>query len=254
MRSLAFCLLFLVACTGTQQTARPILSVIPAQSTQFIVVISDDWNANQGQIYSFEKVDQRWLAQPITGPVMLGKSGLAWGIGLHPPQPGRQKAEGDGRAPAGLFQLTGAFGYQQTLDSAMPYQAMQADDYCIDINDSPLYNQTVDRRHYQAAWTAASTEPMRRDIHLKGDQAYSLGLFIDHNPIRRPGAGSCIFMHLWQSPTTATAGCTAMAAPQLTALLRWLDPMKHPLYLLLPVEQYQQLRQIWQLPELPIPE
>jgi L,D-peptidoglycan transpeptidase YkuD (ErfK/YbiS/YcfS/YnhG family) len=255
MRLLAISVLILTACSTTtapnSKTLPPLEAGLTGNSSQLIVVVSDHWDATQGQLYSFEKMHNRWQTQPMTGAVTLGKKGLAWGLGLHPVQSGLQKTEGDGRAPAGLFTLSGAFGYATTLETAMPYQAMQADDFCIDVATSPLYNQTVDRRKFQLAWTANSTEPMRRDLHLNGDQAYQQGLFIDHNPKNIAGAGSCIFMHLWQSPDSATAGCTAMAKPQLSALLRWLDPAKKPLYLLLPKQQYLLLTQAWQLPELP---
>ncbi len=255
MRLLAISVLFLTACSVVDGPASkqllPQVQAITGDSTQLIVVVSDHWDATNGQLYSFEKMHNRWHAQPISGAVTLGKKGLAWGLGLHPVQPGLQKAEGDGRAPAGLFKLSGAFGYETALRTAMPYQAMQADDFCIDVPASPLYNQTVNRRQFKPEWTANSTEPMRRDLHLQGDQAYQQGLFIDHNPHNIAGAGSCIFMHLWQSAATATAGCTAMTKPQLSALLSWLDPAKQPLYLLLPKQQYQLFRQTWQLPELP---
>jgi len=255
MRLLAISVLFLTACsvvpTQVSEPLPPPTQAITGDSSQLIIVVSDDWDATQGQLYSFEKIQGRWQVQPISGAVTLGKKGLAWGLGLHPSQPGLQKAEGDGRAPAGLFKLSAAFGYDNSFNTAMPYQAMQADDFCIDVPTSPLYNQTVNRRKFLPEWTANTTEPMRRDLHKKGDQVYQLGLFIDHNPDNIAGAGSCIFMHLWQSPVTTTAGCTAMAKPQLSALLRWLDPAKQPLYLLLPKQQFQQLRQAWQLPELP---
>ena len=206
MRLLAIFTLFLTAC-GSLKSPQPIsassaLPLIPDTSTQIIVVVSDDWDAPAGMLFSFEKVHQRWQIQPMTGAVTLGKKGLAWGLGLHPAQQGLQKIEGDGRAPAGLFKLSGAFGYADAIATAMPYQAMQSTDFCIDVPASPLYNQTVDIRRFQPAWTAESTEPMRRDIHRNGDQVYQQGLFIDHNPQQKPGAGSCIFMHLWQSPTT----------------------------------------------------
>jgi L,D-peptidoglycan transpeptidase YkuD (ErfK/YbiS/YcfS/YnhG family) len=253
MRILPIICLFLTACTGLPTSIehpKP-TSVIPQQTRQIIIVITDDWNSAQGQLLSFEKGNNGWAIQPMAGAVTLGKKGLAWGIGVHPVQPGLQKAEGDGRAPAGLFTLSGTFGYQPSVSTNMPYQAMTTDDFCIDVPHSPLYNLTVNRTLHPSEDTEGSTEPMRRDVHVNGDQSYQLGVFIDHNPTRVRGAGSCIFMHIWKSPTSATAGCTAMTPSQLQGLVQWLDPSKHPLYLLLPKQHYLQRQHSWQLPELP---
>ncbi len=81
---------------------------------------------------------------------------------------------------------------------------------------------------------AGATEPMRRDLHFDGDHAYRIGFVIEHNPDGRKGAGSCIFAHLWKSPTSPTAGCTAMTDDTMERLLGWLDPAKKPVFVLLP--------------------
>src|SRR5690606_28769174 len=44
-------------------------------------------------------------------PVGRARAGRAGGVGPHPPQPGPQKREGDGRSPAGVFRIGTAFGY-----------------------------------------------------------------------------------------------------------------------------------------------
>ena len=64
------------------------------------------------------------------------------------------------------------------------------------------YNQIVDADVVGAAAVKGSTEPMRRDIHVHGDQRYREGFVIVSNPDAVPQAGSCIFGHLWHSPTT----------------------------------------------------
>jgi L,D-peptidoglycan transpeptidase YkuD (ErfK/YbiS/YcfS/YnhG family) len=183
---------------------------------------------------------------------MLGRTGSAWGIGLHPAgSSGPQKREGDGRAPAGVFALGTAFGYAGGARTALPYRGMGASDYCIDVPASPLYNRIVDAREVGEQAVAGSTEPMRRDLHADGDQRYRLGFVIEHNPQARPGAGSCIFAHLWKAPGVATAGCTAMDDPIMQQLLAWLDPARKPVFVLLPVSEYQRLRAGWGLPALP---
>ena len=68
-------------------------------------------------------------------------------------------------------------------------------------------------------WIGARSEKMLRD-----DGLYKWGVFVEHNPAAAPGAGSCIFLHIWKDSTTPTTGCTAMAEKDLVKLLRWLDP------------------------------
>jgi hypothetical protein len=208
-------------------------------------------------------VQGKWRQVGKRESVTVGRNGSAWGLGLHPdlqtrPQtPSRSpaqvapiKREGDGRSPAGVFGIGDAFGYAQHADTALPYDAMQASHYCMDVSGSPLYNRIVDARSVGTEAVAGSTEPMRRDLHADGDQRYRMGFVIEHNPQARRDAGSCIFAHLWKKPAESTAGCTAMADPTMTRLLAWLRPDQHPVFVLLPTDEYAGLRDAWQLPTL----
>jgi L,D-peptidoglycan transpeptidase YkuD (ErfK/YbiS/YcfS/YnhG family) len=160
------------------------------------------------------------------------------------------KREGDGRAPAGVFAIGTAFGYADSARTGLPYAAMDAGDYCVDVSGSPYYNRIVDSAQVGAAAIEGSTEPMRRDLHADGDQRYRLGFVIANNPRGERGAGSCIFGHLWKSPDSTTAGCTAMAPASMETLLRWLDADRRPVFVLLPAAEYQRLQHDWRLPAL----
>jgi L,D-peptidoglycan transpeptidase YkuD (ErfK/YbiS/YcfS/YnhG family) len=149
-----------------------------------------------------------------------------------------------------VFAIGTAFGYAPAENLAMPYRALTADDYCVDVSGSPLYNRIVAARDVGTAAVAGSTEPMRRDIHANGDDAYKVGFVIEHNPTATPGAGSCIFAHLWKSADSATSGCTAMTEPALRELLHWLQPQQQPVFVLLPDAAYQRLHAAWQLPDI----
>lgn len=220
---------------------------------QLIVVVTPDWNASAGTLRTFERDSGgSWRAAGLETPVTVGREGIAWGTGLHPLRAdGPVKREGDGRAPAGIFEVGEAFGYADAAQTALPYLAMDEHDYCIDVADSPLYNRLVDVRDVGAAAIEGTTEPMRRDVHLDGDQRYRLGLVIRHNAARRAGGGSCIFAHLWLAPGVATAGCTAMDDAAMRALLAWLRPAATPRFVLLPRPQYAALQRDWDLPALP---
>lgn len=220
-------------------------------SRQMIVVTTDNWDAPQGTLRRYEREGSGWRAIGAPVPVTIGKSGSAWGIGLHPTQKeGPTKVEGDGRSPAGIFRVGQAFGYAETNSTSLPYRGLTASDYCVDVDNSPYYNQLVDEARVGAGAVAGATEAMRRDLHFNGDHAYRIGFVIEHNPEGRKGAGSCIFAHLWKSPTSPTAGCTAMTDEVMERLLAWLDPKKKPVFVLMPRGEYARLRGDWNLPAI----
>src|SRR5271165_7680047 len=63
---------------------------------------------------------------------------------------------------------------------------------------------------------------------------YRCGIMIEHNWRPSPGFGSCIFLHVWDSPRRGTSGCTAVSSAHLEQLLHWLDAQKNPLIVQLP--------------------
>ena len=245
----ALCALVISGCS--HRAATPALPWNAAE--QMVVVITPDWDANQGVLRTFERSNGDWREVGEPRPVMVGRSGSAWGLGLHPEaQSDPIKREGDGRSPAGVFTIGSAFGYADQADTALPYSAMQRSHYCMDVSASPLYNRIVDAREVGDNAVAGSTEPMRLDLHSAGDQRYRLGFVIEHNPQARRDAGSCIFAHLWKQPGDVTAGCTAMDDPSMTRLLNWLRPERHPVFVLMPQAQYVSLRDPWKLPAMEV--
>jgi L,D-peptidoglycan transpeptidase YkuD (ErfK/YbiS/YcfS/YnhG family) len=243
---LAIFLAALSACAPSSMVRTP--ASVWSNARQLVLVITPDWNDTHGTLRSFTRTDQGWQPAAAAFPVVIGRAGAAWGLGLHPAQPGPAKQEGDGRSPAGVFAIGTAFGYAQSASTGLPYTALNAGEYCIDVSGSPSYNRIVDAGKVGAAAVAGSTEPMRRDLHADGDQAYKIGFVIEHNPNGVTGAGSCIFAHLWKSADSSTAGCTAMAEPALRELLGWLRADARPVFVLLPQAEYQRLRTPWQLP------
>src|SRR3954453_12772621 len=96
-----------------------------AESRQLIVVVASDWDTNHGTLRLFERAaGGPWQRRSADVPVMLGRSGLAWGVGLHP-QPAT-KREGDGRSPAGVFELKRIYGRDALAPSShFPYQQLR---------------------------------------------------------------------------------------------------------------------------------
>lgn len=212
-------------------------------STQLLCVLAEHEDATTGHLQAFERPPGGpWQAVGEVIPVTLGRSGLAWGRGLHPAQPGRQKQEGDGRAPVGVFALTALFGATPNGDYRLPYHPAHPDLKCVDDPASRHYNCLVDARHTPRDW--ASCEDM-----LRADARYALGAVVAHNsnpPL--PGAGSCIFLHVWESPGAPTAGCTAMSLAHMRQLAHWLDAARQPVLAQLAEADYAALQVAWDLP------
>jgi L,D-peptidoglycan transpeptidase YkuD (ErfK/YbiS/YcfS/YnhG family) len=221
------------------------------KAEQLVLVITPDWDASRGVLTGFELDHGQWKQVQTPTPVAVGRAGAAWGVGLHAQQSsGPIKKEGDGRSPAGVFRISGAFGYAASEPTALSYKGMHESDYCIDMSGSPLYNSIVDAHVVGESAVRGSTEPMRRDIHADGDIRYKLGFVIEHNPASAPHAGSCIFAHLQRSADEPTSGCTAMDEPAMRALLLWLRPERHPVFVLLPQSEYARVNAEWKLPQV----
>lgn len=222
-------------------------------SQQCLLVITGDWDAMEGTLFRFSRpsVEAEWRIENVSTPVVIGRNGLAWGRGLHPLSKRaqqRMKEEGDGRAPAGVFALTEAFGFapkEEAGELSIPYRHVTEGLYCIDDAESPFYNQLEQLPPSQEApWSSA--EDMRAIV-----PDYEWGVVVAHNadPIV-PKAGSCIFIHIWRGIDEGTAGCTAMPKEAMEELVHWLDASKHPVLVQLPGGEYDRYREEWQLPPL----
>jgi D-alanyl-D-alanine dipeptidase len=229
-----------------------------AGSSQLIVVTTPDWNAVDGRLQRYQRSSARSAWEPVGDSVaiVVGKHGMGWGAGkLEVPVANRSaddpvKKEGDGRSPAGVFQLGTAFGYAQDplSGSKMPYLDLTPSVECVDDTNSKFYNRVLDRSTVAPDWN--SSEHMRNT-----GESYRWGIVVDHNGIAGPpsshpvrGGGSCIFLHIWQGAGHGTAGCTAMAPAELELLLRWLDPRNKPLLVQLTAGEYARVMKQWKLP------
>jgi D-alanyl-D-alanine dipeptidase len=88
-----------------------------------------------------------------------------------------------------------------------------------------------------------SAEYMRRE-----DELYAIAIVVEHNTREtEPGAGSCIFIHVWRGPDSGMTGCTAMPLEMLEGFAGWLRPNAAVL-VALPQGEYDALRGVWGLP------
>jgi D-alanyl-D-alanine dipeptidase len=238
----------LLACTqaAAGKTPAPLL-----RSRQLIVVTTRGWDEVPGVLRRFERKGTKgaWAQTGAEVPVAVGRKGLGWGVGLVETgaAAGPSKREGDGKAPAGVFDLGPAFGFAPRAEVPwlrVPYTPLTNAVECVDDTASRRYNLIVVRdTNAGVDWNSAEK--------MRSVEGYRWGLVVKHNadpPVT--GRGSCIFLHIWAGPGQGTAGCTAMEEASLTELLRWLDPKRQPLLVQLPEAEYARLRASWSLPAL----
>ncbi len=222
-----------------------------AGTGQLVLVLAASDSSPSGRLQSFSRTGRAWRRELDT-PVVLGEYGLAWGRGLHGPQdlpPGvEMKREGDRRAPAGAFRLLHAYGYDPTerVHTRFPYTQATGTLICCDDSSAAGYNEVFD-------WRGRGLDPdhlpSHEDMH-RADDLYRYIIVVGHNTWNtEPGAGSCIFLHVWAGPASSTAGCTAMPEKHIRRLLAWLDPDEMPVLVQLSMGDYLRLREAWGLPE-----
>jgi D-alanyl-D-alanine dipeptidase len=159
--------------------------------------------------------DTPWTLDGEVEPAVVGTAGLGWGAGFENYGAAGEpiKVEGDRRTPAGVFALGASFGFAASpLPGHIVLRADKA--VCIDDVRSPHYNSIRTR----ADAGSVSGEEMWR-ISL-----YRSGIIVDYPTDREKRRGSCIFVHIWRSPTSGTAGCIAMPRPRVEALQSFASP------------------------------
>ena len=239
--------LLLLLCTLAGCDGKP-PSPIQSGKTQLVTVVSKDWNGFEAELRRYERAPGKAWAQ--VGPpiaVVLGREGYGWGRGAHgngapKGRPGPLKREGDGRSPAGVFDLGTAYGYLATREGvSLPYVQATPSLRCVDDPASDYYNRIVSTDDAQVDWKSA--ELMRRD-----DELYAIAIVVEHNTDDpEPGAGSCIFIHAWKGPGIGMSGCTALPMDELEAFAEWLKPGAAA-FVALPEEEYTALQRAWGLP------
>jgi D-alanyl-D-alanine dipeptidase len=183
-----------------------------AEARRLVVVTAATMNATAAQLRLFERTSpsEPWRAITAAEPAMVGKAGMGWSHFYRQLRRGNEpiKVEGDKRAPAGVYPLGRSFGI---LPSSRPdYLHVAADTVCVDDPTSPSYNTITSRA---AVGPQVRVENMGRALPM-----YRRGIVVDYPTDIRARAGSCIFVHVWRTPTTGTAGCVAIPEARVEAL------------------------------------
>ncbi|WP_027183449.1 hypothetical protein [Desulfovibrio inopinatus] len=220
-------------------------------SLQLITVVTPRWSSNSCvmQLYTRTRDEDSWTTQGDAWPCAVGRNGVAWGRGkLMIDESGPRKREGDGKSPAGMFDLSGAFGRTpvQQADTAgvtLNYREITPDTVCVNQWGTEFYNTIVDvKQNPEAAGLHA--EQMYRS-----SETNTWGLIIEHNrqhPVE--GAGTCVFVNVWPGPRRPTGGSVGSDIAHIHDLVLTLDPRKNPVLVVLPKAVYQQKSRKWGLP------
>src|ERR1035437_689687 len=244
---LFFITMLLSACVPSKKTATN-----PLSGNQLILMITDSTKATRGNLFCFGRNNgESWKTAKKAIPVVIGRSGLGWGAGLHkePEMPDfPQKREGDGRSPAGIFNLSAVFGFapeNQMAGLKMPYMPITEMIECVDDVTSKYYNHIVSNKTVDSVDWHSSEK-------MDSIKLYALGVVVDHNTfsVKKEG-GSCIFFHLWRGPESTTSGCTAMDSASIHDIAYWLDKSKSPVLVQLTKQLYHDLKRKWKLPKIP---
>lgn len=132
-------------------------------------------------------------------PCSIGRGGIV---------PARKKREGDGATPDGVHRIVGMLYRPDRLT------ASQLPDWALPIGPSDLWSD--DSRDTDYNLMVRAPHPWSHERLTRPDPVYDLILLTDWNwPESVPGRGSAIFIHTWRGPRRPTAGCVALAQPDL---------------------------------------
>lgn len=228
---------------------QPLFAADASAHRQILLVLGDSPDRCTATLYRFRQSGGRWIREGTGIPAVTGEKGMAWDGAAAEDSSRQVKREGDRKSPAGIFPLSLAMGYPPSPPAGilLPYRRIEEGTYCVDDSASPYYNRIVSQKELPqpAAELWKSSERM-----WEVGERYRLLLTVGYNGEKpKPGAGSCIFLHIWRSPAEGTAGCTAVAADKLEEIVQWLKPDAEPALVQLPREDYLRVWKEWRLPD-----
>lgn len=196
---------------------------------QIVFVLADDFKTSKAKLVRYENIGGTFkkVSTPIN--VNLGKKGLGWGnsnfdFDKNIGEP--LKKEGDKKAPAGIFNLSKIYTYENHIKTKMPYEKSTSKHICVDDSQSEFYNQIIktDKK---------STYKSYENMLLKNN-TYKYVIVVNHNENKIKEKGSCIFLHVQNPKKVQTSGCTSMREPEIKSIISWLDIEKKPILIQIP--------------------
>ncbi|MFI6368068.1 L,D-transpeptidase [Nocardia sp. NPDC050630] len=196
------------ACSSTSKSDLPL--PYRGDADQVITVVAEHAADTRATLTAWQRIPGGWRAEIGPLPAYVGRDGIG------------RASEDSAHTPAGVWTLSEAFGIAPNDGTRLPYRQVGTQDWWVSDTSSPSYN-----RYTQCvAGTCEFKESASENLGRAGP-AYEHAVVIDYN--RQPvvaGAGSAFFLHV--ETGGPTAGCVAIPAADLKAVMRWLDPSAHP--------------------------
>ena len=191
-------------------------SELARSAKRLLVVTAGSMGSVQSTLRLFEREASggSWSQVGAARKAILDRGGLGWGWDQQSFAANGEptKREGDGRTPAGVFGFERAFGFGKTGPGKDYLHLASRKTYCVDDLRSPHYNKIVDKSQ---AGENTTGEDMGT-ISL-----YRHGLQINFPTNAAKSGGSCIFLHVWRSPSSPTTGCVALQETDVKELQEW---------------------------------
>jgi L,D-peptidoglycan transpeptidase YkuD (ErfK/YbiS/YcfS/YnhG family) len=172
-------------------------------------------NTTKATLRTFERAlpNGRWRAMSEPEPANVGVNGLGWAPTFKHLARDKEplKHERDGRAPAGIFRFGKSFGFEP-VNNKDHLRLQPGVHFCVEDVRSPYYGHIVAK---SKLGQKVSGEEMA------AIDTYRRGLVIDYPRRRFAKAGSCIFLHVWESPDKGSSGRVGLPEERVAHFQTW---------------------------------
>ena len=185
---------------------RQILDRHAGGAARVVVVTEADGTGgkkNRASLRAYARVGGVWALRFSTDG-WLGKSGFR-----------KDKREGDGATPSGVYTFGRAFGNADDPGALLPYTRISPNDVWVDDPNSKFYNQWARSGMPDADWSSAE-----RLANFGKQYKYVATINYNTAPIV-PGKGSAIFLHV--AAGGPTAGCVAVSEAAMVFFLGFIE-------------------------------
>ncbi len=182
-----------------------------ANSSQVILVTTDNMNTSYCNIKLYEKSGKDWnIKSNFSGRV--GINGLAYM---------KDRKQSSNKTPAGIMNIISAFGTENNPGTKYSYTKVTNDMYWDLNSGSSTYNRLI-HNNPGGDFEHLASYPVQ----------YKYALVTDYNYCKTHNKGGAIFLHV--SASGGTGGCISMSESNMKDLMIWIDPDKNPRLLVTP--------------------